>query len=70
MHNYEIIFMIESMICSLGAIIIKILPELVVLVHFGRHNYLTLITLNKKKQNSIVLIETYARYIKFKTRPR
>ena len=41
MHNYEIAFMIESMMCSLGAIIIKILPEFVLLVHFGSHNYIS-----------------------------
>lgn len=43
MHNYEIIIMIESMMCSLGAIIIKILVFLV------QHSCLTLITLNKKQ---------------------
>lgn len=61
MHNYEIIFLIESMICSLVTIIIKILPEsLILCFKLDRHRCLTLITLNK---NSIdVLIEKYKDY--------
>ncbi len=35
MHNYEIIFMAENMICSLGATIIKILPESLFFILFN-----------------------------------
>ena len=50
MHNNEIIFVTESMICSLGAIIIKLLSESLFLCFMlDRHRCLTLITLNKKQ---------------------
>ncbi len=69
MHNYEIIFIeIESMICSLRAIIFVFFWLIL-----DRHSCLTLITLNK---NSIgVLVEKHkdykgSNYSKFKTGPR
>ncbi len=66
--------MIESMICSLGAIIIKILPQSLVFfwLILDRYSCLMLIALNKKQ----VKITTYAsltkgsNYSKFKTGPR
>ncbi len=61
-NYYETIFMIESMICSLGTIIIQILPDsLFFWIILDRHSCLMLITWNKK--NSItVLLEKYKDY--------
>lgn len=61
MLNYEIIFMIEIIICSLKAIITSIKPESLGFFWFisGRHSCLKLIILNKKQYCVLVEKNTY-----------